>query len=196
MKLASIIFLFGIIAVSPVAVYADAGEMTKKEAASFLQDLIKEKIDEGASKTASKAAPETTKAIEGVKKSLDKANLAASLCWELIQLGLANDERKFAAEFVKVFSKFIPKTATMGADIVNPALENVLGWRRVPTEADYRTALYELGKNTYQAITKMSGAERQKAQKAGENIQNLGALMIGIGGSTGRQYKKMINTYK
>ena len=192
MKLASIILLFGIIAVSPVAVYADAGEMTKKEAESFLRDLVKEKIEEGASKV----APKTMKTIDEVKKTLDKANLASSLCWELIQLGLANDERKFATEFVKAFSKYIPKKATIGADIVNPGLVNVLGWRRIPTEADYRTALYELGKNTYQAITKMSGTDKQKAQEAGENIQNLGTLMIGIGGATGRQYKKMINTYK
>ena len=192
MKLASIILLFGIFAVFPVAVYADSGEMSKKEAKEFLQELIKEKIEEGASKV----APKSKKVVDDVKNTLEKANLAASLCWDLIQLGLANDERKFATEFVKAFSKYIPKTATIGADIVNPGLENVLGWRRVPTEADYKTALYELGKNTYQAITKMSGTERQKAQEAGENIQNLGALMIGIGGSTGRQYKKMINTYK
>lgn len=192
MKLVSIILLFGIFAVTPAAVYADSGEMSKKEAASFLRDLVKEKIEEGASKV----APETMKAIDGVKKTIDKAKLASSLCWELIQLGLANDERKFATEFVKVFSKYIPKTATVGADVVNPTLENVFGWRRVPTEADYRTALYELGKNTYQAITRMSGTDKQKAQEAGYNIQNLGTLMIGIGGSTGRQYKKMINTYK
>lgn len=192
MKLVSIILLFGIFAVTPAAVYADSGEMSKKEAASFLRDLVKEKIEEGASKV----APETMKAIGNVKKTLDRAKLASSLCWELIQLGLANDERKFATEFVKVFSKYIPKTATVGADVVNPTLENVFGWRRVPTEADYRTALYELGKNTYQAITRMSGTDKQKAQEAGENIQNLGTLMIGIGGSTGRQYKKMINTYK
>lgn len=192
MKLVSIILLFGIFAVTPAAVYADSGEMSKKEAASFLRDLVKEKIEEGASKV----APETMKAIDNVKKTLDRAKLASSLCWELIQLGLANDERKFATEFVKVFSKYIPKKATIGADIVNPELVNVLGWRRIPTEADYRTALYELGKNTYQAITKMSGTDKQKAQEAGENIQNLGTLMIGIGGATGRQYKKMINTYK
>ena len=192
MKLASIILLFGIFAVSPIAVYADASEMTKKEAESFLRDLVKEKIEEGASKV----APDTMKAIDGVKKTIDKAKLASSLCWELIQHGLANDDRKFATEFVKVFSKYIPKTATVGADVVNPTLENVFGWRRVPTEADYRTALYELGKNTYQAITRMSGTDKQKAQEAGYNIQNLGTLMIGIGGSTGRQYKKMINTYK
>ena len=192
MKLVSIILLFGIFAVTPAAVYADSGEMSKKEAASFLRDLVKEKIEEGASKV----APDTMKAIDGVKKTIDKAKLASSLCWELIQLGLANDERKFATEFVKVFSKYIPKTATVGADVVNPTLENVFGWRRVPTEADYRTALYELGKNTYQAITRMSGTDKQKAQEAGYNIQNLGTLMIGIGGSTGRQYKKMINTYK
>ena len=191
MKLASIILLFGLFAVSPLAVYADAGEMTKREAASFLQNLVKEKIEEGASK----AAPETMKAVEGVKKTLDKANLAASLCWDLIQLGLANDERKFATEFVRAFSKYIPEAAIVGADLMNPGLEKV-GLRRYPTEADYRTALYELGKNTYQAITKMSGTEKQKAQEAGYNIQNLGTLMIGIGGSTGRQYKKMINTYK
>ena len=192
MKLVSIILLFGIFAVTPAAVYADSGEMSKKEAASFLRDLVKEKIEEGASKV----APETMKAIDNVKKTLDRAKLASSLCWELIQLGLANDERKFATEFVKVFSKYIPKKATIGDDIVNPGLVNVLGWRRIPTEADYRTALYELGKNTYQAITKMSGTDKQKAQEAGENIQNLGTLMIGIGGATGRQYKKMISTYK
>lgn len=191
MKLASIILLFGIFAVSPVAVYSASGEMTKKEATAFLQDLMKEKIDEGASKV----APKTKKAIDDVKKTLDKANLAASLCWDLIQLGLANDERKFATEFVRAFSKYIPKKATLGADLLNSGTEQYLGWR-IPTEADYRTALYELGKNTYQAITRMSGSEKQKAQEAGYNIQNLGTLMIGIGGSTARQYKKMINTYK
>ena len=66
MKLASIILLFGIFAVSPIAVYADAGEMTKKEAESFLRDLVKEKIEEGASKV----APDTMKAIDGVKKTI------------------------------------------------------------------------------------------------------------------------------
>ena len=140
-------------------------------------------------------APKTKKAIDDVKNTLEKANLAASLCWDLIHLGLANDERKFATEFVRAFSKYIPKKATIGADLLNSGTEKYLGWR-IPSEADYRTALYELGKNTYQAITKMSGTERQKAQEAGYNIQNLGTLMIGIGGSTERQYKKMINTYK
>lgn len=191
MKLASIILLFGIFAVSPIAVFSASGEMTKKEATAFLQDLMKDKIEEGTSKV----APKTKKAIDDVKNTLEKANLAASLCWDLIQLGLANDERKFATEFVRAFSKYIPKKATIGADLLNSGTEKYLGWR-IPSEADYRTALYELGKNTYQAITKMSGTERQKAQEAGYNIQNLGTLMIGIGGSTERQYKKMINTYK
>ena len=191
MKLASIILLLGIFAVSPVTVFADSGEMTKKEAKAFLQDLIKEKIEEGASKV----APKIKKTLDDVKKTIDRANFAASLCWDLIQLGLANDERKFATEFVKSFSKYIPQKATIGADLLNSGTEKYLGWR-IPSEADYRTALYELGKNTYQAITKMSGTERQKAQEAGYNIQNLGTLMIGIGGSTERQYKKMINTYK
>lgn len=191
MKLASIILLLGIFAVSPVTVFADSGEMTKKEAKAFLQDLIKEKIEEGASKV----APKIKKTLDDVKKTIDRANFAASLCWDLIQLGLANDERKFATEFVKAFSKYIPQKATIGADLLNSGTEKYLGWR-IPSEADYRTALYELGKNTYQAITKMSGTERRKAQEAGYNIQNLGTLMIGIGGSTERQYKKMINTYK
>ena len=191
MKLASIILLFGIFAVSPIAVFSASGEMTKKEATAFLQDLMKDKIEEGASKV----APKTKKAIDDVKNTLEKANLAASLCWDLIQLGLANDERKFATEFVRAFSKYIPKKATIGADLLNSGTEKYLGWR-IPSEADYRTALYELGRNTYQAITKMSGTERQKAQEAGYNIHNLGTLMIGIGGSTERQYKKMINTYK
>ena len=191
MKLASIILLFGIFAVSPIAVFSASGEMTKKEATAFLQDLMKDKIEEGASKV----APKTRKAIDDVKNTLEKANLAASLCWDLIQLGLANDERKFATEFVRAFSKYIPKKATIGADLLNSGTEKYLGWR-IPSEADYRTALYELGRNTYQAITKMSGTEKQKAQEAGYNIQNLGTLMIGIGGSTERQYKKMINTYK
>lgn len=191
MKLASIILLFGIFAVSPIAVFSASGEMTKKEATAFLQDLMKDKIEEGASKV----APKTKKAIDDVKNTLEKANLAASLCWDLIQLGLANDERKFATEFVRAFSKYIPKKVTIGADLLNSGTEKYLGWR-IPSEADYRTALYELGKNTYQAITKMSGSEKQKAQEAGYNIQNLGTLMIGIGGSTERQYKKMINTYK
>ena len=191
MKLASIILLLGIFAVSPVTVFADSGEMTKKEAKAFLQDLIKEKIEEGASKV----APKIKKTLDDVKKTIDRANFAASLCWDLIQLGLANDERKFATEFVKAFSKYIPQKATIGADLLNSGTEKYLGWR-IPSEADYRTALYERGKNTYQAITKMSGSEKQKAQEAGYNIQNLGTLMIGIGGSTERQYKKMINTYK
>lgn len=108
MKLASIILLLGIFAVSPVTVFADSGEMTKKEAKAFLQDLIKEKIEEGASKV----APKIKKTLDDVKKTIDRANFAASLCWDLIQLGLANDERKFATEFVKAFSKYIPQKAT------------------------------------------------------------------------------------
>ena len=64
------------------------------------------------------------------------------------------------------------------------------------------TGIQEKLENGVSAVrTKLTDPElqkevKQKAQEAGYNIQNLGTLMIGIGGSTGRQYKKMINTYK
>ena len=82
----------------------------------------------------------------------------------------------------------ITKEYKMTANATN-ALGSAFGFR-IPDENDLRTALFELGKSTFNAIQNMSSDERQKSKQAGVSINEFGRLMLDIGGSTGRQWKK------
>ena len=68
--------------------------------------------------------------------------------------------------------------------------EKLLGWR-LTNQADCTTILYELGKHTYDAISKMSYSDKQKAVQAGQSIENFSAFMMGLGGTTARQYRSL-----
>ena len=171
-----------------------AGEMTKEEAAQFLQKLMKSKIKEAGQEAVEgnlkKISPKGMAAYKKVTGIISNCELAASVCWDLIQLGLQNNRAKFAKEFAMRLRKYIPAEYVEGAELFGGMSEKLLGWR-LTNEADCTTILYELGKNTYDAISKMSGYEKQKAVEAGNSIENFSALMIGIGGSTGRQWQSL-----
>ena len=128
-----------------------AAEMSKKEAAEYLQKVMREKVQEAAKerleKELTKIAPGATALYKRLAGIIAAEQLAASLCWDLINLGLQNNEKKFAAEFAKSMRKYIPQEYTMGADAVNSFTED---WGfHVVTEQDCVTVLYELGKNTF-----------------------------------------------
>ena len=108
---------------------------------------------------------------------ISNSELAASICWDLIQLGLQTNKEKFANQFAMRLRKYIPEEYKTGAEFLNTHLEKYLGVR-IPNEADCTTVLRELGKNTFDAITRMSAAEKQKAQEAGTNIVNVNAFFI------------------
>ena len=172
-----------------------AEEMSKSEAADYLQQLMKKKVEEAAEKQVEKQLKKASPAAAALYKKLGKViaaeQLAASLCWDLIKLGLQNDKKQFAAQFAIRMRKYIPLEYKVGASEVN---ELVGKWGiHVPDEADCTTALYELGKNTFDAITKMSAYEKQEARTAGNVVTTLGAFLVSdLGGNPGRMYQKQM----
>ena len=170
-----------------------AAEMSKKEAAEYLQQVMKKKVQEAAKERVEqelgKIAPGATALYKKLAGIIAAEQLAASLCWDLINLGLQNNEKKFAAEFAKSMRKYIPKEYAMGADAVNSLTEE---WGfHVTTEADCVTVLYELGKNTFEAISKMSVSEKQEVRSAGNIVTNFGAFVVSdLGGASARTYQK------
>jgi len=172
-----------------------AAEMSKTEAADYLQKLMKKKVEEAAQKQVEKQLKKASPAAAALYKKLGKViaaeELAASLCWDLINLGLQNDQKKFAAQFAMRMREYIPLEYKVGAHEVNKMTGK---WGiHVPDEADCTTALYELGKNTFDAITKMSASEKQEARTAGNVVTSLGAFMVSdLGGTAGTMYKNQI----
>ena len=166
-----------------------ASEMTKKQAADFLVKLMKDKVKEGAENLASHAAPEMVARYNQVTKVIETSQLAASLCADLIKLGIMNNEKQFAKEFAIRMRKYIPEEYTLSADVANPMLEWAFG-AHLPTEADFTRILYELGTNTYQAITKMSATEKTKALEAGVNVINYNSCVMSIGGAPARRLRR------
>ena len=158
-----------------------ASAMTKEESAKYLQDLMRDKVKDAAKEQiedlATRIDPKSVKLYKKLAGVISTSELAASICWDLIQLGLETNKERFANQFAMRLRKYIPTEYTIGAELVNTKLEKWFG-ARIPTEADCTTILRELGKNTFDAITKMSGYEKQKAREAGTNIQNLGAFFI------------------
>ncbi len=186
--------VLGVFTLSPVMVSAATSENNfdkdKKAAAEYLQEKMKEKISKGGEQALEKMDPAGAKALKKIVAILENAELAASLCWDVIQFGMetTTDQRVFATNFARRFEKYISKEYKMTANATN-ALGSAFGFR-IPDENDLRTALFELGKSTFNAIKNMSSDEQQKSRQAGTSIQNFGALMMDIGGSTGRQWKK------
>lgn len=173
-------------------VFADAisaSNMTKKQSVEFLQNLMKDKVKEGTEGLASKVAPKTMARYNQVTKIIEAEELAASLCNDLIQLGIKNKKTEFVNEFAKRMRKYIPSEYTLSADVANPMLEWAFG-AHLPNEADFTTILYELGQSTYDAITKMSGAEKQKAMEAGQNAVMYNSCVLGIGGAPARRLQR------
>ena len=189
-----LVTLFGLCVVLTASdgVFADAvsaSNMTKKESVEFLQNLMKDKVKEGAEGLASKVSPKAVARYNQVTKVIETAELAASLCNDLIRLGIENRRRQFIAEFAKRFRKYIPSEYTLSADVANPMLEWAFG-AHLPNEADFTTILYELGERTYDAIQKMSPIEKQKALDAGANAVDYNRCVLGIGGAPARRLQR------
>ena len=169
-------------------------EMTKQEAAEFLQKVVNDRIREAGKEALednlNTLSPKGMKAFKKVTGVIKNCELAASICWDLIQLGLQTNRAKFAKEFAMRLRKYIPSEYYETAELFGGMTEKLLGWR-LTNQADCTTILYELGKHTYDAISKMSYSEKQKAVQAGQSIDKLGALMMGIGGTTARQYRSL-----
>ena len=195
MKKFSALIMLSVFVLSPVVLCAAASgsnfEKDKKAAAEYLQTKLKEKIQTGAKEALEEMESPTAKALKNVVSKIEKAELAASLCWDMIEFGMetTTDQRVFARNFVKRFEKYISTEYKNMASAVNARTEGSIGFH-VPDENDFRTALFELGKSTFNAIQKMSADERQKSRQAGVSINEFGRLMLDIGGSTGRQWKK------
>ena len=66
---------------------------------------------------------------------------------------------------------------TTGAELLNPMLEKWFG-AHIPNGDECYVVLRELGKNTYDAISKMSESEKQQAREAGVDVRNSAALSI------------------
>ena len=170
-----------------------AAEMSKKEAGEYLQQVMQKKVAEAGKKRLekelTKIAPFATALYKRLAGIISAEQLAASLCWDLINLGLQNNEKKFAAEFAKSMRKYIPQEYTMGADAVNSFTEE---WGfHVVTEEDCVTVLYELGKNTFDAISKMSAYEKQEVRSAGNIVSNFAAFVVSdLGGNPARMLKR------
>ncbi len=182
--------MLGVFAMSPLFLSASNFDQDKKAAAEYLQMKMKEKIQSGAEKALAKMDPAGAKALKDIANKLEKAELAASLCWDIIEFGMetTTDQRVFAANFARRFEKYISKEYKIAANAANAVLS--WGGGHIPDENDLRTALFELGKSTFNAIQNMSSDERQKSKQAGVSINEFGRLMLDIGGSTGRQWKK------
>ncbi|MBQ9502031.1 MAG: hypothetical protein IJU70_07745 [Lentisphaeria bacterium] len=186
--------LFGICAVLAASgsVFADAvsaSNMTKQQSVEFLQNLMKDKVKEGTEKLATHVAPKTMARYNQVTAIIQAEELAASLCNDLIRLGIENRRRQFITEFAKRMRKYIPSEYTLSADVANPMLEWAFG-AHLPNEADFTTILYELGASTYDAITKMSGAEKLKALQAGQNAVMYNSCVLGLGGAPARRLQR------
>lgn len=161
-------------------------EMTKEEAAAYLKKVVRQNVkkagEEALEENLKKLSPKGVAAFKKVTGIISNSELAASICWDLIQLGLQSNRAKFAKEFAMRLRKYLPTEYVETAELFGGISEKLLGWR-LTNEADCTTILYELGKHTYDAITRMSGGEKQKAVQAGQSLEKFGALMMDIGGT-------------
>lgn len=178
-----------------VGTQVSAAEMTKKEAAEYLQKVMQDKVTEAGKEALerelTKIAPGATALYKRLAAIIAAEELAASLCWDLINIGLQTNREKFAAQFAMRMRKYIPKEYSMGAEEVNSLTEK---WGfRVTTEADCVTVLYALGKNTFDAISKMSASEKQQVRSAGNIVSSFGAFVVSdLGGAPARMYQKQM----
>ena len=172
-----------VIALPPAvsAAQAQGQKKSKADSAKFLQKLVKDKIKDAGKEqiedAAMAAAPGVTKLYKKLAGVISASELAASICADLINLGLQNDKEKFAEEFAIRLKKYIPDLYTTGAELLNPALEKWFG-AHIPHENECYAVLRELGKNTWDAISRMSESEKQQALEAGVDVRNSAALSI------------------
>ena len=169
-------------------------EMTKEEAAAFLKKVVQKNVkkagEEALEENLKKLSPKGVAAFKKVTGIISNSELAASICWDLIQLGLQSNRAKFAKEFAMRLRKYIPSEYYETAELFGGMTEKLLGWR-LTNQADCTTILYELGKHTWDAISKMSYSDKQKAVQAGQSIEKFSAFMMGLGGTTARQYRSL-----
>ena len=169
-------------------------EMTKQEAAEFLQKVLKAKVKEAGQEAMedqlTKLSPKGMAMYKKLSGVISTAELAASICWDLLNLGLQNKRAQFAKEFAIRLRKYIPSEFFETGELFSGMTEKVFGWR-ITNEADCTTILYELGKNTFDAVTKMSASEKAKVKEAGVSINQLGAFMMGLGGLPAKQYQNL-----
>ena len=154
---------------------------SKADSAKFLQKLVKDKIKDAGKEqiedAAMRAAPGVTKLYKKLAAVISNSELAASICADLIDLGIQNYKEKFATEFATRLKKYIPELYTTGAELLNPMLEKWFGGH-IPDEKECYAVLRELGKNTWDAISKMSESEKLQAGEAGVDVRNSAALSI------------------
>ena len=182
-KILIVMSLLALVALPPVraAEQKQGQKKSKADSAKFLQKLVKDKIkDAGKEKiedAAMAAAPGVTKLYKKLAAVISNSELAASICADLINLGIQNDKEKFAEEFAIRLKKYIPDLYTTGAELLNPMLEKWFG-AHIPDGQECYAVLRELGKNTWDAISKMSESEKQEALEAGVEVTKTNLLMI------------------
>jgi len=188
-----ILIAMSLLALVALPAVSYAKQRTKEESAKFLQELMRKQLQSAAQEQIEDAAlridPKSVKLYKKVAGVISNSELAASICWDLIQLGLQTDKKQFATQFAMRLRKYLPEEYKLGAEAFNPKLEKWLG-HRIPNEADCTTILYELGKNTYDAITRMSASEKQEARESGASLENPAAFFIGI--NKGNAYRNVI----
>ena len=195
-KILIVVSLLALVAL-PLAVSAAQAQGQKKskaDSAKFLQKLVKDKINEAGKEKiedlAMAAAPGVTKLYKKLAGVISASELAASICADLINLGIQCNKEKFAEEFAIRLKKYIPDLYTTGAELLNPTLEKWFG-AHIPNEQECYAVLRELGKNTWDAISKMSESEKQQALEAGVDVRNSAALSIQL-----NQKNRMYNYMK
>ena len=175
------------------AAQAQGQKKSKAEAAKFLQKLVSDKIKEAGKEqiedAAMRAAPGVTKLYKKLAGVISNSELAASICWDLINLGLQNNKEKFAEEFATRVKKYIPDMYTTGAELLNPTLEKWFG-AHIPNEQECYAVLRELGKNTWDAISRMSESEKREARESGASLENPAAFFIDI--NKGNAYRNVL----
>lgn len=183
-KILIVVSLLALVIALPTAGSAAQTQGQKKskaDSAKFLQKLVKDKIKEAGQEKiedlAMAAAPGVTKLYKKLAGVISASELAASICADLINLGIQCNKEKFAEEFAVRLKKYIPDLYTTGAELLNPMLEKWFG-AHIPNENECYAVLRELGKNTWDAISKMSESEKQQALEAGVDVRNSAALSI------------------
>ena len=180
-KILIAVALLALVALPAAVSAAQTQKKSKADAAKFLQDLVREKVKSAAQEqiedAAMRAAPGMTKLYKKLAGVISNSELAAAICWDLINLGLQNDKEKFAEEFATRLKRYIPELYTTGAEVLNPMLEKWFG-AHIPDKDQCYAVLRELGKNTYDAISRMSESEKQEAREAGVDIMKTNLLMI------------------
>ena len=104
------------------------------------------------------------KLCKNVVGYIEKMQLAASFVNDLIQTGMATNEKQFATEFAKRFKAYLTLYTSPRE------FDNFLLGARF-NEDDLQTVLYDLGRNFYKTLDKQTNKPQLK--EAGRAIQNM-----------------------